>query len=299
MSQRLSPVKSKATTQELEATIEPTALAAGVSHEAHMKAALEKYDTNGDGVYTKSEVENIIDHVDSAEQEAKNMKGVAMASMLLAALFVGVMYGVNEASKENHIKSDGNGVASELDLAGNNVHTQNSQTQSEITIDGTLSVFPIKRGEDPAKAERVEVGFVARAVFFNGLNEVKSSSRKGTVKYNKGAGRKLLFDYTIAEVTEDQKGTSLAVEVDMPGGIRQFAVACAKAATKCPIYALVPATKTEEEGQLKARQLSAHAARSIAGKWNPTRTRHLSVNDDDDFDYACSGKEAFHRGGCR
>ena len=80
--------------------------------------------------------------------------------------------------KDTEVKNDANGIASSLSTSGKVIHTHNTETQTGITITGgLLTKAPLKVGEDSASAEKVEVGFVTRSHFLEGLNEVKSASR--------------------------------------------------------------------------------------------------------------------------
>jgi len=67
-----------------------------------------KYDTNADGTFSMLEVKAIVQDMQTAKKQAKNMgrlaAGIAIVSLLICGALFGLMFAANEGSKESHVK---------------------------------------------------------------------------------------------------------------------------------------------------------------------------------------------------
>jgi hypothetical protein len=109
----------------------------------------QKYDTNGDGSFSIVEVKAIVEDMQTAKTRAKNMgrlaAAIALISIVLCGVLLGLMFAANEASKESHVNG-----AVQKDLSGNTVQVASSDML--IGADGQM-----KKRTDPA-ARRLESG---------------------------------------------------------------------------------------------------------------------------------------------
>lgn len=100
-----------------------------------LERMMMKYDTDGNGTFSASEVREIVRDMEQAKKEARNMGRLALAvavvGILLAGALLGLMFAANEASKENHVKG-----AVSVDLNNNPVETKPLQAF------GSLLSFP-------------------------------------------------------------------------------------------------------------------------------------------------------------
>jgi len=82
-----------------------------------------KYDRNGDGTFSATEVKNIVRDVQEAQKTARNLTRLLVVVVVLAvgvcATLLGLMFAANEVSKENHTSQSGELVT----LAGGAVKT--------------------------------------------------------------------------------------------------------------------------------------------------------------------------------
>jgi hypothetical protein len=113
--------------------------------EAHAVAELlEKYDKDGDGEISASEMVDIENEIEETKKEARNWKHVAALIALLSLIGMDVMAGLmvlsNEVSKEQHTK--GGAI---VDLQNNIVKVSSADT--DILADGRM--IKASKSQDP------------------------------------------------------------------------------------------------------------------------------------------------------
>ena len=76
-----------------------------------VEALCRKYDRNGDGTFSVTEVKNIVRDVQEAQKTARNLTRLLIVVLALAigacAALLGLMFAANEVSKENHTSKSG------------------------------------------------------------------------------------------------------------------------------------------------------------------------------------------------
>lgn len=123
-----------------------------------LEKIIKNYDVNRDGTFSISEVKAIVQDMDAAKKNARNMGRLAgvvvLIVMLLCGALLGLMFAANEASKEEHTQPGGRKV----DLDGSIVKVANDQMQ--VVPDGQMKTRTLtdpKLEEGPEQAQTMSV----------------------------------------------------------------------------------------------------------------------------------------------
>jgi len=245
------------TAEQRKATIAEWEAAAALHPK--IAAIAKKYDLNGDGKFSLSEVQKMAEELQCAKQDASRLTifagGVLFAMILLSVSVFGLSFAAVESAKESHVMG-----RAEVDLQGNKVSTQSAEIIAKVcaTSDCVSSAAATDTARRLQSSGATVAGTLPKSTFLEMKRLAEGTNRHGSISLNAlGGGSKIvqMGDYEILSIADAADGShKMDFYCDVCESKQKYTAICNKEDTEtCTVYygltarRLEAASRTEDE----------------------------------------------------